>query len=144
MSTELDFEINAGNLDRHLQQLPNDLLVWTREASARVRRVTIARNRLKLVEAKTSIDIRTNPVAYGHAKVTEDLVKALVIVQPEFQTAQDEVAEAEDELFSARAVVDALESKRSSLKYLAELTVSGYLGSTNISTSVSQPKGVRN
>jgi hypothetical protein len=100
-----------------------------------------AENNLKLVEARLSIAIRQNPLNYGFAKVTEDLVKAIILTEPEYVEALDRVAEARAELTATRGVVDALEIKRSSLKYLAELTVAGYLGSMSVNPR--NPSGVK-
>jgi hypothetical protein len=71
------------------------------------------------------------------AKVTEETVKALITVQQIYIDAQNAVIAAKSQLAASRAVVDALEVKRSTLKYLAELTIAGYLGSTTV-----QPRGV--
>lgn len=138
----LDLTISPSTLEQQLQETPQEILLWSREAVFRLARLNAAKNQLKLVEARCALDIRSNPLSYGHQKVTEGLIESLVVVQEEYQEAQEAVRTAEASLGEARAVVDALESKRSSLKYLAELTVSGYLGSTTV--SVSPPKGVRN
>lgn len=139
---ELDLTIAPQDLEELLRRIPNEILVWTREQAARLIELQHAKNHLKVVEAKANIDIRNNPLAYGQQKVTEDAVKNIVTIQPTVIEAQSKVVELEGRLASARAIVESLETKRSSLKYLAELTVAGYLGSTNV--SVKQPKGVRN
>jgi hypothetical protein len=98
----------------------------------------VAENHLKLVEAKLSSDIRQNPVNYGITKTTEDTIKATILIQPDYIEAQAAVVAAKSKLSETRAVCDALDAKRSSLKYLTELSISGFLGSTPI-----QPKGVK-
>ena len=139
MSHDVDLSVNRHKLDTDLENIPNEILVWTRQAIADLETSQRAENALKLEEARLSIDIRQNPVNYGMAKVTEDTVKALVQVQQSHIDAQNAVVEAKSQLAGSRAVVDALEVKRSSLKYLAELSIAGYLGSTNV-----QPRGVKN
>lgn len=139
---DVDISVDRHKLDEQLEAIPNDMLVWSRQASSQVEALQRAENQLKLVEAKLSIAIRQNPVDYGFPKVTEDLVKSLIVTQPEYIEAQEAVTKTKSDLTATRSVVDALEIKRSSLKYLAELTVSGYLGSTNINPR--NPSGVKN
>jgi hypothetical protein len=139
MSNAVNLGVDRNNLDTELEQIPNEILVWSRKAIADLETSQRAENALKLVEARLSIDIRQNPVNYGMAKVTEDTVKALITVQQDFIDAQNAVISAKSELSESRAVVDALEVKRSTLKYLAELTIAGYLGSTTV-----QPRGLKN
>lgn len=139
---DVDITVDRHKLDQQLEAIPGDVLVWSRQASTQVEEVQRAENNLKLVEAKLSIQIRQNPVDFGFPKVTEELVKSLIVTQPEYIHALDLLTKAKTELTATRAVVDALEIKRSSLKYLAELTVSGYLGSTSVNPR--NPVGVRN
>lgn len=139
MSHEVNLGVDRNRLDAELEQIPNDILVWSRQAIADLETSQRAENALKYEEARLSIDIRTNPINYGMAKVTEDTVKALIQVQQSYIDAQNAAIAAKSQLAESRAVVDALEVKRSTLKYLAELTVAGFLGSTAV-----QPRGVKN
>jgi len=139
---DIDISVDKNRLDEQLEAIPNDVLVWSRQASNQVEALQRTENHLKLVEARLSISIRQNPLDYGFPKVTEDLVKSLILTQAEYIDAQEAVTKIKSELAATRSVVDALEIKRSSLKYLAELTVSGYLGSTNV--NLRNPSGVKN
>lgn len=139
MSAEVNLGVDRHNLDQELENIPNEILAWSRQAIADLEASQRAENALKLIEAQLSIAIRQNPLDFGMAKVTEETVKALITVQQVYIDAQNAVVAAKSQLAASRAVVDALEVKRSSLKYLAELTVSGYLGSTTV-----QPRGVAN
>lgn len=138
-TTEVNLSVDRHNLDKELENIPNEILAWSRQAISDLEASQRAENALKLIEAQLSIAIRQSPLDYGMAKVTEETVKALVAVQQVYIDAQNAVVLAKSQLAASRAVVDALEVKRSSLKYLAELTVSGYLGSTTV-----QPRGVAN
>lgn len=138
-TTEVNLSVDRHNLDKELETIPNEILSWSRKAISDLEASQRAENALKLVEAQLSIAIRQNPLDFGMAKVTEETVKALITVQQIYIDAQNAVVAAKSELAASRAVVDSLEVKRSSLKYLAELTVSGYLGSTTV-----QPRGVAN
>ncbi len=134
-----DVSVDRLKLPEQLEQLPTDILIWSRVVAEGAEAVQRAENALKLTEAQLSIDIRQNPINYGFTKTTEDLIKSCVQMQQSYVDAQNAVLVAKTELAQSRAVLDALECKRSSLKYISELTVAGYLGSTTI-----QPKGVKN
>jgi hypothetical protein len=136
-ATEVNLGVDRNNLDKELENIPNEILAWSRQAIVDLEASQRAENGLKLVEAQLSIAIRQNPLDFGMAKVTEETVKALITVQQIYIDAQNAVIAAKSQLAASRAVVDALEVKRSTLKYLAELTIAGYLGSTTV-----QPRGV--
>jgi hypothetical protein len=138
MSEQTNLSVDRNRLADDLESLPQDILLWNRAASEDATASSVAENHLKLVEAKLSIDIRQNPVNYGITKTTEDTIKATILIQPDYIEAQAAVVAAKSKLSETRAVCDALDAKRSSLKYLTELSISGFLGSTPI-----QPKGVK-
>jgi hypothetical protein len=138
MSEQTNLSVDRNRLADDLESLPQDILLWTRAASEDATASLVAENHLKLVEAKLSSDIRQNPVNYGITKTTEDTIKATILIQPDYIEAQAAVVAAKSKLSETRAVCDALDAKRSSLKYLTELSISGFLGSTPI-----QPKGVK-
>ena len=138
MSEQTNLSVDRNRLADDLESVPQDILLWNRAASEDATASLVAENHLKLVEAKLSIDIRQNPVNYGITKTTEDTIKATILIQPDYIEAQAAVVAAKSKLSETRAVCDALDAKRSSLKYLTELSISGFLGSTPI-----QPKGVK-
>jgi hypothetical protein len=138
MSEQTNLSVDRNRLADDSESLPQDILLWNRAASEDATASLVAENHLKLVEAKLSIDIRQNPVNYGITKTTEDTIKATILIQPDYIEAQAAVVAAKSKLSETRAVCDALDAKRSSLKYLTELSISGFLGSTPI-----QPKGVK-
>jgi hypothetical protein len=138
MSEQTNLSVDRNRLADDLESVPQDILLWNRAASEDATASLVAENHLKLVEAKLSSDIRQNPVNYGITKTTEDTIKATILIQPDYIEAQAAVVAAKSKLLETRAVCDALDAKRSSLKYLTELSISGFLGSTPI-----QPKGVK-
>jgi hypothetical protein len=138
MSENTNLSVDRNRLADDLESLPQDVLLWRRAEGEDATASLVAENHLKLVEAKLSSDIRQNPVNYGITKTTEDTIKATILIQPDYIEAQAAVVAAKSKLSETRAVCDALDAKRSSLKYLTELSISGFLGSTPI-----QPKGVK-
>ena len=138
MSEQTNLSVDRNRLADDLESVPQDILLWNRAASEDATASLVAENHLKLVEAKLSIDIRQNPINYEITKTTEDTIKATILIQPDYIEAQAAVVAAKSKLSETRAVCEALDAKRSSLKYLTELSISGFLGSTPI-----QPKGVK-
>jgi hypothetical protein len=138
MSEQTNLSVDRNRLADDLESLPQDILLWRRAEGEDATASLVAENHLKLVEARLSSDIRQNPVNYGITKTTEDTIKATILIQPDYIEAQAAVVAAKSKLSETRAVCDALDAKRSSLKYLTELSISGFLGSTPI-----QPKGVK-
>jgi hypothetical protein len=138
MSEQTNLSVDRNRLAEDLESLPQDILLWRRAEGEDATASLVAENHLKLVEARLSSDIRQNPVNYGITKTTEDTIKATILIQPDYIEAQAAVVAAKSKLSETRAVCDALDAKRSSLKYLTELSISGFLGSTPI-----QPKGVK-
>lgn len=126
MSTEIDLEVSVNNLQEQWESLPEDVKVWGSQLAEAVQRQQLADHKLTLAEARASIAIRKNPLEFGFPKVTEDQVKALVQVQPEVEQATDALIAAKNEVTSLKAIVEALDVKRSALKYLSELTLVGF------------------
>lgn len=128
MEIKLNLEVSAANLDTLWQEHPEETKVWASACADALKEQQEAENALKLILAQTEIKVRQNPVDYGFAKLTEDLVKAVVTTQPAVIEATQKVADSKHSVNVTRAIVDALDVKRSSLKYLSELTISGYIG----------------
>lgn len=132
----LNLEVSTKNLDTAWQGLPEEVKVWGCALADAVKEQQEAETQLKLISAKKEIAIRKNPSDFGFAKVTEDLVTALVLDAKEVQDAMARVATAKNNVNVTKAIVEALDVKRSSLKYLSELMLIGYLGSTSPSLQI--------
>lgn len=123
---KIDLDISVNNLQEQWESLPEDVKIWGTQLAEAVQRQQLADHKLNLAEARANIAIRKNPGDFGFAKVTEDQVKALVIVHPDVEKATDELIAAKNEVTALRAIVEALDVKRSALKYLSELTLVGF------------------
>lgn len=136
----LDLSVNRNTLEVDLGSIPNDIKLWADSVVEAQLDLMLAEQTLELTQAKLSLAIRGNPTEYGIAKITEDLVKAVVIVQPGYQAALTDYNTKKNAVNAAKAVLDAQEVRRSSLKHLTELTISGFLGSTTVNP---MPAGVK-
>lgn len=129
MTKEIDLSVNPRNLEESWVSLPETVKVWNSTLADALEVQYKAENKLELVKAQVSINVRKNPQDYGFPKVTEDQIKALVINDKGVQEAEDALLVAKVEVKQLQAIVDALDVKRSALKYMSELTVTGYTGS---------------
>jgi hypothetical protein len=132
MENKIDLAINVAALDTLWQDLPNDIMVWNTAYADAVKDLQVLENQRVVLKATTDRKIRVNPQDYGFAKLTEDGIKAAVCIQPEIIDLEAKIVEAEHDCHTIKAIVSALDVKRSALKSLTELTLSGYIGSAAI------------
>lgn len=82
---------------------------------------------LSLIEAETQLKIRRNdPGVYGVAKFTEEIIKALVIVDKDVIEAQEALLMAKDAKYAKDAAYAALKDKSDQIKVLQNLWSGGY------------------
>lgn len=136
----LDLSVNRNTLEADLGSIPNDIKLWAEATAEAQLDLMLAEQKLDLTQAQISLKVRAEPATYGIAKITEDLVKAVVTVQPEYQAALTEYNTKKNAVNTSKAVLDAMEVRRSSLKHITELTISGFLGSTAVKP---MPAGVK-
>jgi len=127
---EVDLEVNVGNLPEALSALPRDTSTWESALADDLNRQHKAEQELNLTRAKAALAIRTDPLAYGFPKLTEDLVKTIVEVQPAVIAAENTLIDAKCAVNNTRAIVNALDTKRSACKYLTELVIRGFTNAT--------------
>lgn len=134
MKTELEVvQIDEFNLDKECIRLPSQYLQFAHRSADAKRAVDEAKNALEVVEADLSKRVRDNPGAYGLEKVTESALGAVVLTQPKYQAALQELNKARHESDLSQAVVGALECKKRTLTLLVELHGMGYFASPKIS-----------
>lgn len=128
-TTDVDLEVSVGNLPEALAVLPQDTATWESALADELNKQHKAEQALNLTRAKTQLDIRTDPLKYGYPKLTEALVNTLVDVQAAVIAAEQAVIDAKLAVNSTRAIVNALDAKRSACKYLTELVIRGFTNS---------------
>lgn len=138
MEENLDLRVDLSNLPQILTEHASDVLRWGTALAQAIKESQVAELNLKRVTAKTEIKIRQNPLDYGFPKVTEDLIKALVINQPEVVEATQKSTDAKDVVNATKAIVEALDNRRSSLKLLTELATLGWIGISDIPQATSK------
>jgi hypothetical protein len=96
-----------------------DLMNEAAEAAARAKAAfKTAEAETERVKAEVSLRIRKDPKAYGFEKVTEELVKTLAVVQPEYRAAVADEIEKQRRADEAIGKVHALQGRKQALEDL--------------------------
>lgn len=82
--------------------------------------------KLEIVEAETKMAIRNDPEKYGANKVTEDVVKSLLVMQAPVKEARKRLIDAECRVDQVNATVRALDHRKSALENLVSLGARDY------------------
>lgn len=110
---------------------------WLKQASltfrysklaAEVRKkLDLKKEELELLKADLDRAIRTNPEGFGiEVKITEAVVNATILKQPEYQQLNQEVIELKFEYEVATAAVKAIDAKKMALENLVKLFAQNY------------------
>jgi hypothetical protein len=135
--------IDRSKLEEECDGHPQLAFTWGEHlANARVVAKN-AKNRLKLVEARLELSIRSNPGEYGIDKVTESTVQASVRVQDEYEVAQDQLIKAEYDVDVLEAFVWALVDRKGQLENLVHLWGSQYWSRPDTSPTRAQQQQQR-
>ena len=129
VKVKLNLNITSETLDGDWQQLPQEIMAWSSAYADAVKESQEAENQRVLIRSKVERKVRLNPKDYGFEKMTEDSIKSTVNVQQEVVDIEQVCVDAKHAVNTIKAIVEALDVKRSSLKYLTELTLVGYTGS---------------
>ncbi len=124
---ELTFRVNIADIKEELADFPGTFESWATKLATTSNAVSRTKLDLSLALAKKEIHIRQNPLNYGFPKLTEDTVKACLAADKDVNELERKLVDSEAEVRVLRAIVDSLEVKRSSLKYLCELATSGFV-----------------
>lgn len=125
--SELSFKIEVAEIKEELADFPATYESWSSKLAEASNQAYTLKLQNKVLRAKKQIHIRQNPLEYGFPKLTEDTVSAILDANAEVVESDKAVALAEEEVRTLRAIVESLDVKRSSLKYLCELANSGFI-----------------
>jgi hypothetical protein len=126
MTKTVDLDLTVDKLPEALSSLASDTGAWQRSLAEDLYKLHKAEQALKLYKAQLELKIRANPIEYGIAKITEGGVTARVECDAQVVALTDANIEAKLAVNGTKAVVDALDVKRSASKYLAELVIRGF------------------
>lgn len=132
MEPTVNLAVNAGSLVDDLQSLPGDIGAWAKDLSQEQHKLYLAELKNRQTKAEADAEIRGNPLNFGIAKATDSAVEAKVILHPKVRASEMAVIQAKLSVNSTKAIVDALDAKRSACKYLTELIIRGFASPSNI------------
>jgi hypothetical protein len=119
-------KINKGDLDTECMNQPS-LHQQIGEQQTKARNLyQKAKSRLKFVEADLATKIRANPSAYHVDKTTKEVVENIVVLQPEYKQADDDLIEISDVLAMLDVIVGSIDDRKSMLRDLVTLRVHSY------------------
>lgn len=126
-------QIDENNLDKECIRLPSDYLKFAHKSVDAKRTLDEMENKLKVVHADLSKEVRSNPQDFGIDKFTEAVLVSTVLGLERYQKGLMRVQQAKYEADLAQAVVWALEHKKRTLTLLVELHGMGYFSSPKVS-----------
>ncbi len=126
MGDKFDFSIDEMKLDREwLGQAESYFRFASKLANAK-RSYDEADNDVKVLKAELELAIRSNPSQYGLDKVTEGVVAAAVLVQPEYKKSMEELRDHRHAVDIFSAAVEAMQHRKRALEKLVDLQLSNY------------------
>ncbi len=120
------FNIDPDQLD--VEWLRQPKLFYDYAILAAESRTTLeqAKAEFELVCAELDSEIRSDPEKFGVTKLTEGMVKNIIITQPEYQQAQKKVLKTRSEYENLQAILSALDHRKRALENLVDLHGQNY------------------
>lgn len=138
MNYEKDMYIDENALDIEFLEQPSLMARYSKMlADARLEK-DLAKERLELVKAEISLDIRDNPDKYALEKVTDKAVEACVLAEDSYKDAQKEYNDANYEVNLFQGVVNAIEHRKSALENLVRLYGQQYFAGPQVPHDLSE------
>ena len=126
MSYEQDMYIDENMLDVELLGQASLMSKYSRMLAEAIRDRDIAKESVELMKAEINLDIRKDPLKYKLEKVTDNSVAAAILMEQDFQDAQNEYNEANYQYNVMLGVVKATEHRKSALENLVKLNGQNY------------------
>lgn len=119
--------VDKYHLDEEWERQPRLYFQWARKAADARAAVAEAKAALEVAEAEVYRAVRAAPVHYGiDGRVTEDQIKAAVVLQPKYQRALKALNDAKHAVDILDAAVSALDHKKRSLEGEVQLFLASY------------------
>ncbi len=118
---EKDVRIDPDALDVEWLNQSEIMLRYALHAADMRKAVDEAKERLEAGKAKIELSIRTDPEAYGLAKVTEAGIQSTILIQKEYSQLVVQYNEAKYENDIATGAVRAIDQKKTALENLVRL-----------------------
>lgn len=126
-------QIDETNLDRECINLPSQFLRWMHKAADARRDLDELKAEQSAIEADLSRQIRDTPAKFGLEKATENAVKSAIEGHSKVVEIVRRIVDLKHRLALCDGVVTALEAKKTSLKLLIDLRITGWFGEVKTS-----------
>lgn len=123
---KLRLKIDPLALDKEWEEHPEQYGQWSIEFCRTQNEYDEAKAAFELAKAEVEDDIRTSPKDYKIDKITNDVVAAKVVLQPDYKLAQKRLNAARKMVNLAKAALDSLEHKKRALTKLTDLFTHEY------------------
>ena len=124
--TSLDLQIDENQLDTEWLGQSQRYFQYASKAADARRDFDAAKDELEVTKAEVDQSIRSDPAKFGLTKLTEATVASAVIIQEEYQKAQENVRQARYSHDVYQAAVSALDHRRKALENLVTLFMANY------------------
>jgi len=129
LESELVFGIDKNLLDDEWLNQPKLYFNWAVQLEDARAELDSIKAEFDVVQADLDLDIRANPDKYGElpkdavekGKITEKMVAASLVMQPEYKNAQQAVFTAKHRVGVLQAAVNALDHRKRALEKLVDL-----------------------
>ena len=129
----LDLQIDENQLDTEWLNQPQLYYRYAAKAADARRDFDAAKDELEVTKAEVDQSIRSDPAKFGLTKLTEATVASAVIIQEEYQKAQENVRQARHRHDVYQAAVSALDHRRKALEKLVDLLIANYFSAPRAS-----------
>jgi hypothetical protein len=134
MSDENVLAIDRNRLDDEWERQPKLYREYAMDLADARYTLELAEYDLGIEKARISEDVRTDPDRYGLSKITEPAVKAILESHKTLARLEKKVLEKKHTVRMLESMVNALDHKRTSLKYITERQLAGEIGESAFST----------
>jgi len=129
---EKDVTIDPDALDVEWLGQPGLIFKYSKKSAEAQQDLSDAKEALELCKAELNKAIRSNPEKYKCDKITDSVVEATILIQPDFQDVSKEYREAAFQVNILRGVMDALNNKKSALENLVKLHGQNYFAGPSV------------
>lgn len=120
------FSIDKNRLDEELVKQPEMVEKWGEKLALARERLERAKRSRDVVEAETSLKIRKSPKDYEVDKVTEGVVKDLILIDKDCSEANERVLKAKHKVEMYEAKMTALNDRKYAIQKLVDLRLAEY------------------
>lgn len=128
------FDLDLNKLDQHLLDQARLMYNYSQQLADAKREYARMKRKSEYVTAKVKQAIRADPSSYGVAKLTEDCLKELVVLQSKYQTVEKELEETRYQVDLLQGMVTALTDRKHSLQDFTQLWSQGYFAEPRVAT----------